>query len=74
MDFNKDFISDGGADLTVAKSSILIKEQNEKGRSDYVMKYYGAKTYKCFGGKYNCPALLLEKINGEELWNFITKK
>ncbi len=67
--------ADAGA-KTVAKSSILIKEQNDKGTSDYIMKYFAARTYECKvkGKKYNCAALLLEKVNGEELWSFLERK
>lgn len=74
MDVNEQDVATGGGDKTVAKSSILIKEQKQNGQTEYVMKYYAAKTYNCLKRGFKCAALLLEKIDGEELWSFLEKK
>lgn len=72
-DVNENSVRNGDAKKTIEKSISLIAEQKREGKSEYVMKYYAAKTYNCFK-YYQCAALLLEKINGEELFKLISEE
>lgn len=75
LDLKKNEAMFGEAEKTIKKFNTIKKEQRPEygGPSEYVMKYYAAKSFPCFE-KYKCAALLLEKIEGEELYKFLTEK
>lgn len=73
MDVNKNEVFAGNARKTIQKSIAIMEDQDKGGKSEYIMKYHAAKTYKCLG-YHECAALLLEKIEGKELWSFMEKK